>query len=82
MPNIDRIRQFVTTNFYVADTASLTDGASLLDNGVVDSTGLLEVIAFLEEEFGVRVEDAEIVPQNLDSIERIAGFVARKMGRA
>ena len=73
-----RVREFVTSNFFVSDAASLTDSASLLDLVVVDSTGVLEIIAFLESTFGLTVEDDEIVPANLDSIDLIAGFVGRK----
>jgi acyl carrier protein len=72
------VREFVTGNFFVQDAASLTDSASLLDMGVVDSTGVLEIMGFLESTFGIAVEDDEIVPDNLDSIERIAAFVERK----
>jgi acyl carrier protein len=73
-----QVRAFLTTNFFVADPAALGDGTSLLDAGVIDSTGVLEVIAYLERDFGLKVADEEILPENLDSIERIAGFIARK----
>ena len=73
-----QIREFVTTNFYVADPKTLEDSTSLLDHGIIDSTGVLEVIMFVETAFGVTVEDAEMLPENLDSIERIAAFVERK----
>ena len=73
-----QIREFVTSNYYVADAASLDDGASLLDQGIIDSTGVLEVIFYLEDTFGIKVEDKEMLPENLDSIDRIANFVARK----
>jgi len=73
-----QIRDFVTSNFYVADPKALEDGTSLLDQGIIDSTGVLEVIMFVESAFGVTVEDSEMLPENLDSIERIAAFVARK----
>ncbi len=76
----EQVRTFVTTNFYVPDPASLTNDASLLDQGIIDSTGVLEVIGFLEETFGIPVDDRDILPENLDSIERIAGFVSRKKG--
>ncbi len=82
METTQRVREFVTSNFFVADAASLTDEASLLDLGVIDSTGVLEIIGFLEQSFGVAVEDDEIVPANLDSIARIAAFVERKRGSA
>jgi acyl carrier protein len=73
-----KVRDFVTSNFYVADPGSLEDRTSLLDRGIIDSTGVLEVIIFIESTFGVTVEDSEMLPENLDSIERIAAFVARK----
>ena len=73
-----QVRDFVTANFYVADPASLEDRTSLLDQGIIDSTGVLEVIMFIESTFGVTVEDSEMLPENLDSIERISTFVARK----
>lgn len=74
----EKVREFVTTNFYVADPSKLQDAESLLDSGVIDSTGVLEVIAYLEDTFGFTVEDAEMLPENLDSIERISSFVLRK----
>jgi acyl carrier protein len=80
METKQRVREFVTSNFFVSDAASLTDSASLLDLGVVDSTGVLEIIGFLEQGFGLKVEDDEIVPANLDSIDRIAAFAERKLG--
>ena len=73
-----QIRDFVTANFYVADPKALEDRTSLLDQGIIDSTGVLEVIMFIESTFGLTVEDSEMLPENLDSIERIAAFVARK----
>jgi len=75
----DRLRQFILANFWVPDAQAIKDGTSLLDCGVVDSTGILEVIGFLESEFGFKVLDEEIVPDNLDSVQRIAEYVARKM---
>lgn len=74
----EQIRAFVMSNFYVADPAALEDVASLLDSGIIDSTGVLEVISFIEDTFGITVEDHEMLPENLDSIERIATFIARK----
>jgi len=76
----EQVRAFVTSNFYVADPAALDDGASLLDRGIIDSTGVLEVIFFIEENFGIAVEDSEMLPENLDSIERITQFISRKKG--
>lgn len=77
---IERVRNFITTNFYVPDKDALADDASLLDQGIVDSTGVLEVVSFLETEFGIQVADDEVLPDNLDSVARIASFTDRKKG--
>jgi len=73
-----QVRAFITSNFYVADPATLADDASLLDQGIIDSTGVLEIIMFLEDTFGFKVADSEMLPENLDSIENIASFVDRR----
>jgi acyl carrier protein len=73
-----KVRAFIIQNFYVANPERLDTEASLLDNGVIDSTGVLEVIAFIEEQLGVEVADEEMLPENLDSIGRICRFVGRK----
>ena len=78
MSTPERVRQFIETNFYIADKSQLLDDTSLLEKGMVDSTGIMEVVAFLESEFGVKVDDTEILPENLDAIARISAFVARK----
>ena len=74
----EQIRQFIISNFYVADPATLSDEASLLDAGIVDSTGVLEIITFLESDLGVTVEDAEMLPDNLDSVSRLVAYVQKK----
>ncbi len=57
---------------------SLTDGDSLLDKGIVDSTGVLELIGFLEESFEIQIDDEELIPENLDSVVNLVDFVNRK----
>lgn len=74
----DTVKKFITSNFYVADPSALADDTSLLDQAIIDSTGVLEVIGFLESEFGIEVADADMLPDNLDSIGKIAAYVARK----
>ena len=74
----ERVRDFVLEYFYVSDPEELTDEVSLLDSGYVDSTGMMEIILFLEGEYAIHIEDHETVPENLESIARIAAFVARK----
>ncbi len=78
MDTADKVRQFIKDNFYAASSTELSDDASLLDLGIVDSTGILEVVAFLEEAFEISVDDAEMLPENLDSIQNIVAFVERK----
>lgn len=72
----DRVRAFFRDNFYV--DGDIAGDASLLAEGVIDSTGVLELIAFLEESFGITIEDHEMVPENLDSVDAIAAFVGKK----
>ena len=74
----EQVRTFVRSNFYVPETLTLSDQASLLDQGIIDSTGVLELVTFIEDAFGITIDDAEMVPQNLDSVESIATFVSRK----
>ena len=74
----DQVRTFVRSNFYVPEAITLSDEVSLLEQGIIDSTGVLELVSFVEDTFGISVDDAEMVPQNLDSVERIASFVGRK----
>jgi len=73
-----QIRQFIAKTFYVPDPTALGDDLSLLDQGIVDSTGVLEVVHFLEESFQIKVADEEISPDNLDTIGRISAYVTRK----
>jgi acyl carrier protein len=80
MNTTEQVRTFITSNFYVANPESLTDDASLLEQGIIDSTGVLEVIGFLEDTFGIAIQDDEILPENLDSIARITAYVQRKKG--
>ena len=82
MDTSGRIREFIIKNFYVPDPAELTDDASLLDRGIIDSTGVMELIGFLEDTFGFKVEDAEMVAENLDGIGRVTAYVQRKTGAA
>lgn len=75
----DRVRNFIVENFLFGDTSfDLSNQISLIENGIIDSTGVLELVAFIEEEFGVVFADADIVPANLDTIERIAAFVVER----
>ncbi len=75
----ERIRDFILDNFlFTTDTSAVAPDDSLLDRGVVDSTGMLEIIMFIEDELGVKVADEEMIPENLDSVNNIARFVECK----
>ncbi len=75
------VTAFIVENFLFgsADDAP-APGDSFMETGLIDSTGILEVVTFLEDKYGISVEDDELVPANLDSVENIAQFVQRKQG--
>lgn len=75
----DILRSFVIDNFLFGEPDGLSDDTSFVGSGIIDSTGMLELIGFLERQFGVKLLDEEIVPENLDSIRRLSGFVERKL---
>lgn len=76
----DQIRSFVVNNYLFGDQSRLpADSESLIETGVVDSTGILELIEFLEETFAITVEDSETVPDNLGSVAGIDAFVSSKL---
>lgn len=75
------LRDYIEANFIMGTgSAALADGDSFLEHHVLDSTGFLELIAHLEETYAIRVADDEMVPENLDSLDSAAAFVARKRG--
>ena len=75
----DKIRAFILENFLFGNDQGLNDDISFLDEGIIDSTGILELVSFLEEEFSISVEDEEILPENLDSIKNVVVYLERKM---
>lgn len=72
------IRSFIEKNYLLGQSNDFADNTSLLEHQIMDSTGVLELVSFLESHYGVQVSDEELVPENLDSIELIAQFVQRK----
>jgi acyl carrier protein len=75
----DQIRNFILENYlFTNDVNALKVDDSLLGRGIVDSTGMLEIIFFIEEQLGVKVKDEEMIPDNLDSVNKIAAFVSTK----
>jgi acyl carrier protein len=79
MNYVKEIRDFITNNLLFGDSSSLQDDTSFLDNGIVDSTGMLELIMFLEGAYGIKIEPEETIPENLDSVNRAAHFITRKL---
>jgi len=72
------VRDYVVDNFLFGDGAALKDDTSFLDGGIVDSTGMLELIMFLESTYDMKVQPEEMIPDNLDSVNRVAEFITRK----
>ena len=80
MNNKERIREFIANHFLKGgEVTTISDDVSFLEEGIIDSVGVLELVAFIEEKFGFRVEDEEIIPENLDSIDRLVVYVQSKL---
>lgn len=75
----DKVRAFIVENFLFGKDDGLKDVSSFLDEGIIDSTGILELVSFLEEEFGIAVEDEELIPENLDSVANVTAYLQKKM---
>lgn len=83
MKRIDAVRDFVVENFLFGEANGIRDDTAFLESGVIDSTGMLELVGFLETRFRIRMEDDEIVPEHLNSLLRIDAYLERKLsGRA
>jgi acyl carrier protein len=74
----EKVRGFVIEHFLFGQGAGFEDAASFLEQGIMDSTGVLELVAFLEGSFGIKVADDELVPENLDSIDLICAYLEKK----
>jgi len=76
---ITKIRAFIFDNFlFDAEGSDLKNEESFLDQGIIDSTGVLELVEWLEDECGIEVEDEELIPENLDSVNNLAAFIKKK----
>ena len=74
----NKIRTFIIENYLFGDDEGLEESTSFLDEGIIDSTGILELIDFISEEFDITVEDEELIPENLDSIRNVTTFIGKK----
>lgn len=75
----DKVRAFIVENFMFGNDEGLEDDTSFLENGIIDSTGILELVNFFEEEFSISVEDEELIPENLDSIKNVTSYLQKKL---
>jgi acyl carrier protein len=81
MPVKSEIRRFIVDNFlYGQEDQGFDDDVSFLGKGFIDSTGVLELVSFIEEAYGISVNDDELIPENLDSLNKISIFIMRKRG--
>lgn len=74
-----QVRSFVVNNFLLGKADGFSNDDSFLEQGIIDSTGILELVTFLEETYGIEVADSELNPDNLDSVTRIAAYLTRKI---
>lgn len=79
MDTIAKVREFVVENFLFGDGESLKDDTSFMEAGIIDSTGVLELIMFLEETYMIKIEDNELVPENFDNLQNVARYLGKKL---
>jgi acyl carrier protein len=73
------VRQYILENFLMGDAGvKLTDDQSFLDHHIIDSTGFIELVTFLETTYGIQIKDDEMIPEHLDSLENIGRFIGSK----
>jgi acyl carrier protein len=77
--NTSKVRAFIIENFLFGNDEGLADDTSFLEEGIIDSTGVLELVNFLEEEFGITIDDEELIPENLDSINNVTAYLGKKL---
>jgi acyl carrier protein len=76
------VRAYILENFLMGDTGTqLTDDQSFLENHIIDSTGFIELVTFLETTYAVQIKDEEMIPENLDSLDAIARFIGNKRAK-
>ena len=78
---LETVKAYVVENFLFGDDSRIGPKTEFLENGILDSTGVLELVGFLEEKFGIRVEDDELVPDNMNSLEKITLYISKKTGK-
>lgn len=77
------LRDFITERFLpFSSLDSFEETDSFMEKGIIDSTGVLELLEYIEEKFGIQIEDEEIIPDNLDSLQKVVNYILRKLGYA
>ena len=79
MSRINAVKEFIIENFLFGEEEQLKLDTDFFDKGIIDSTGVIELVSFLEETFKISVEDEELIPQNLSSLNNIDGFLEKKL---
>jgi acyl carrier protein len=80
MDTVSLVREFVVENFLFGDGEILKEDTSFMEESIIDSTGILELVFFIEETFDIKIEDTELVPENFDSLSRISKYIESKNG--
>jgi acyl carrier protein len=77
-----KVKEYIAKNLLFSDNGfQYADNASFLEEGIVDSVGVMELVAFVEENFGVKVDDLDVTPDNFDSVSKLAGYIHKKTGQ-
>ena len=77
--NVKDIKQFIVNNFLFGDDSSLQENTSFMQSGIIDSTGILELVTHIEQTYNIKIHDQELVPENMDSINNIGRFLSKKL---
>ncbi|MFA6216051.1 MAG: acyl carrier protein [Candidatus Omnitrophota bacterium] len=75
------LKNFIKENFLLGNDSNLKDDDSFMGKGIVDSTGILEVVSFVEDAFNIKIDDEELLPENLDSINQLGNFIKKKLNK-
>lgn len=75
-----KIRDFIASNFLFGSAFTYSDQDSFQEKGIIDSTGILELVAFVQQTFSIRIDDDELMPENLDSVRKLVDFISKKLG--
>ena len=81
MDVLETVRAYIVENFLFGDDSRISPDTDFIENGILDSTGVLELVGFLEEKFGIHVEDDEVVPDNMNSLEKISRYISKKTSK-